>query len=244
MGGPTFAMADHADHIHCGFTPQYGTGEVGKQFETVLKPDQWEQLIDRIGEARPAEGAAQALEVLAPRRARASGRATPTRASSVVTPASLFPFAQLDFAGSLGLDDGRYLVRSEGEASEVLIVSRRSARRRSAAGAAARTQPRRAAGRPGAAPADQGDRGDAAGPRRPRGGGAVAGRRGRRRRGGGGVRRRAPCALVNRALHAHGAAAQDPYVHEVSAAAGGRDCGSATARASRSPRASGATRAS
>jgi len=49
MGGPTFAMADHADHIHCGFTPQYGSGEIGKQFETVLKPGQWEQLIDRIG---------------------------------------------------------------------------------------------------------------------------------------------------------------------------------------------------
>jgi hypothetical protein len=49
MGGPTFTLADHADHIHCGFTPQFGTGEVGKQFETVLKPDQWEQLIDRIG---------------------------------------------------------------------------------------------------------------------------------------------------------------------------------------------------
>jgi len=49
MGGPTFSMADHADHIHVGFTPQYGTGKLGKEFDAVLKPDQWEKLIDRIG---------------------------------------------------------------------------------------------------------------------------------------------------------------------------------------------------
>ncbi|HZA58309.1 MAG TPA: hypothetical protein VE523_03895, partial [Solirubrobacterales bacterium] len=49
LGGPTFSMADHADHIHVGFTPGYGEGEVDKQFEAVLKPGQWEQLIDRIG---------------------------------------------------------------------------------------------------------------------------------------------------------------------------------------------------
>ncbi|MGH2960604.1 MAG: lytic murein transglycosylase [Solirubrobacterales bacterium] len=49
MGGPTLAMSDHADHIHCGFTPQYGKGELGKQVETILKPDQWNQLLDRIG---------------------------------------------------------------------------------------------------------------------------------------------------------------------------------------------------
>jgi murein DD-endopeptidase MepM/ murein hydrolase activator NlpD len=49
MGGPTFSMADHADHIHCGFTPQYGTSKTGQQFDAVLKPSQWEQLIDQIG---------------------------------------------------------------------------------------------------------------------------------------------------------------------------------------------------
>ena len=49
LGGPTFSMADHADHIHVGFTPQYGTDKLGKQFDAVLKPDQWEKLIDRIG---------------------------------------------------------------------------------------------------------------------------------------------------------------------------------------------------
>jgi murein DD-endopeptidase MepM/ murein hydrolase activator NlpD len=48
LGGPTFSMADHADHIHCGFTPQYGTDKMGKEFDAVLKPDQWEKLISRI----------------------------------------------------------------------------------------------------------------------------------------------------------------------------------------------------
>jgi murein DD-endopeptidase MepM/ murein hydrolase activator NlpD len=50
MGGPTFSMADHADHIHCGFTPQYGTDKMGKEFDAVLKPDQWEKLINRISD--------------------------------------------------------------------------------------------------------------------------------------------------------------------------------------------------
>jgi hypothetical protein len=50
MGGPTLSMSDHADHIHCGFTPQYGTDRLNRQFETVLKPDQWSRLLDRIGE--------------------------------------------------------------------------------------------------------------------------------------------------------------------------------------------------
>jgi len=49
IGGPTLAMADHADHIHCGFTPTYGADEIGKQVDTVLKPDQWNRLLDRIG---------------------------------------------------------------------------------------------------------------------------------------------------------------------------------------------------
>jgi hypothetical protein len=49
MGGPTFTMADHADHIHCGFTPQYGTTKSGRQLTAVLKPGQWSRLLDRIG---------------------------------------------------------------------------------------------------------------------------------------------------------------------------------------------------
>jgi hypothetical protein len=47
----TFAMGDHADHVHVGFQPAFGpgSGSVARQFREILKPDQWERLIDRIG---------------------------------------------------------------------------------------------------------------------------------------------------------------------------------------------------
>jgi hypothetical protein len=50
LGGPSFALSDHADHVHIGWQPLYGTGKLGEQFAQLLKPDQWERLIDRIGE--------------------------------------------------------------------------------------------------------------------------------------------------------------------------------------------------
>ena len=49
----TFAMGDHADHVHVGYQPISGPGS-GSDLEAVrrqiLKPDQWERLIDRLGE--------------------------------------------------------------------------------------------------------------------------------------------------------------------------------------------------
>jgi hypothetical protein len=51
FGGPSFAMSDHHDHVHVGFQPQYGPGSSAeKQFIEILKPDQWERLIDRIAD--------------------------------------------------------------------------------------------------------------------------------------------------------------------------------------------------
>ena len=52
FGGPSFAMADHADHVHVGYAPESGPGSpgVGKQFTEILKPDQWQALIDRIAD--------------------------------------------------------------------------------------------------------------------------------------------------------------------------------------------------
>jgi hypothetical protein len=46
----TLAMADHADHIHVGFRPQFTPGKNGKLTESVLKPSQWIKLIDRLGQ--------------------------------------------------------------------------------------------------------------------------------------------------------------------------------------------------
>ena len=47
----TFAMADHADHIHVGWRALYGTNsKMAKQINAILKPKQWIKLIDRLGE--------------------------------------------------------------------------------------------------------------------------------------------------------------------------------------------------
>jgi murein DD-endopeptidase MepM/ murein hydrolase activator NlpD len=48
MGGPSFSMADHADHIHVGYYPKGQAPGAGKQFVELLKPDQWQRLIGRI----------------------------------------------------------------------------------------------------------------------------------------------------------------------------------------------------
>ena len=50
LGGPSFAMGDHADHIHVGYAPVGKPSELSKQFAAVLKPDQWRDLIDRIAQ--------------------------------------------------------------------------------------------------------------------------------------------------------------------------------------------------
>jgi murein DD-endopeptidase MepM/ murein hydrolase activator NlpD len=47
----TFAMGDHADHIHIGWRPVFGANsEAARRVAAVLKPDQWIELIDRISE--------------------------------------------------------------------------------------------------------------------------------------------------------------------------------------------------
>jgi hypothetical protein len=47
----TMAMGDHADHIHIGWRPQFGTNsKASKQVNAVLKPKQWIRLIDRLSE--------------------------------------------------------------------------------------------------------------------------------------------------------------------------------------------------
>ncbi|MBA2522148.1 MAG: peptidoglycan DD-metalloendopeptidase family protein, partial [Solirubrobacterales bacterium] len=49
MGGPTYAMGDHDDHIHVGFTPD-ATASGQPLGGGLLKPDQWDKLLKRIGE--------------------------------------------------------------------------------------------------------------------------------------------------------------------------------------------------
>ena len=51
IGGPTFAMADHADHIHVGFRPMFGANrKLGRQALAVLEPGQWSDLLARLRE--------------------------------------------------------------------------------------------------------------------------------------------------------------------------------------------------
>jgi murein DD-endopeptidase MepM/ murein hydrolase activator NlpD len=45
LGGPSFAMADHADHVHIGYSP---VGGPEARFVQLLKPDQWTRLTDRL----------------------------------------------------------------------------------------------------------------------------------------------------------------------------------------------------
>jgi soluble lytic murein transglycosylase-like protein len=46
----TFAMGDHADHIHVGFRPATGPGAAASPSAAVLEPHQWPRLIARIDE--------------------------------------------------------------------------------------------------------------------------------------------------------------------------------------------------
>ncbi len=53
----TLAMADHDDHIHVGYKPVTGKG--GKQLEQLLKPGQWDDLVDQLSNIEIPEVAAQ-----------------------------------------------------------------------------------------------------------------------------------------------------------------------------------------
>ncbi|HYJ22590.1 MAG TPA: lytic murein transglycosylase [Solirubrobacterales bacterium] len=51
LPGPTsFAMADHYDHVHVGYHALESNNPLEAQFSALLKPDQWQRLIDRLGQ--------------------------------------------------------------------------------------------------------------------------------------------------------------------------------------------------
>jgi hypothetical protein len=52
-GRNTLALPDHNDHIHVGFRPLFGDNKkLGKQALVVLKPGQWNNLIQRLNQLR------------------------------------------------------------------------------------------------------------------------------------------------------------------------------------------------
>jgi hypothetical protein len=55
FGGNTFAMSDHADHVHIGYSPLPGEEDLGgrgsrQDFTAVLEPKQWQRLINRLAD--------------------------------------------------------------------------------------------------------------------------------------------------------------------------------------------------
>jgi Transglycosylase SLT domain len=75
LGPPTFALPDHADHIHVGFTFTAPGDRLG-QLSEILDPEQWERLVERLGEIRNPDVSAKPSDAALPtggetRRARA-----------------------------------------------------------------------------------------------------------------------------------------------------------------------------
>jgi murein DD-endopeptidase MepM/ murein hydrolase activator NlpD len=50
-GQNTLALPDHANHIHVGFHPLFGENtKLGREAQSVLKPGQWDDLVQRLGQ--------------------------------------------------------------------------------------------------------------------------------------------------------------------------------------------------
>ena len=49
LGPPTFILPDHYNHIHVGYTFTTGGSSI-QQLGQILKPDQWQRLIQRLGQ--------------------------------------------------------------------------------------------------------------------------------------------------------------------------------------------------
>ena len=68
LGGPSFAMGDHADHVHIGYSPTGDTDNT--RFVQLLKPDQWQRLIERLGEIENPEVPTEPSDAALPDEAR------------------------------------------------------------------------------------------------------------------------------------------------------------------------------
>ena len=50
LRAPSFALADHYDHIHVGYTPPTAQRRRASSSVELLKPEQWKRLIEPLGE--------------------------------------------------------------------------------------------------------------------------------------------------------------------------------------------------
>ena len=227
-------------------------GRPSKQFTELLKPDQWKRLIGRIAQIHnptvPTSPSRYSLPAGKGKQKR-TGQAAPTRrlawppapvGSAAVSAPDRFAFVQLDVPGRLGLDDGRYLLRSDhDEQAETVVVVQTLGR--AGASPPAAPPPRRAVSSPARDPpevpftrltvitAERSDAEDAA--RRARA-------RRRRRRGGRGGRRRGPPGRQRGAARPPGRHPRSLWPRDRARGGAGRQ-GSGTAPARGSPRAAG-----
>jgi hypothetical protein len=54
-GETSFALGDHYDHVHVGYQALSGANPLEAQFSALLKPDQWQRLIARLGQIENPE---------------------------------------------------------------------------------------------------------------------------------------------------------------------------------------------
>jgi hypothetical protein len=54
-GETSFALPDHYDHVHIGYHPLATEESGSERFSAILKPDQWQRLIDRLGQIENPE---------------------------------------------------------------------------------------------------------------------------------------------------------------------------------------------
>ena len=52
-GETSFALPDHYDHVHVGYHPL--SGPFDQQFNSLLKPGQWQRLTNRLGQIENPE---------------------------------------------------------------------------------------------------------------------------------------------------------------------------------------------
>ena len=140
IGGPTFAMADHADHIHVGFQAavRRRTRKLGRQALAVLKPGQWSDLLARLREIENPVVPTKPSKYSLPAE-NADKRASDAHTGRIAAPPALFGFVQLEFGFLLGPADGRYLLRRspDAEPERVLVLRHARARRSGACSRAA-----------------------------------------------------------------------------------------------------------
>ena len=75
LEGPSFAMSDHDDHVHVGYSAVDsggGSAKPGTELTQVLKPEQWKRLVERIGEIKNPEVPTEPSEFSTPTKKRSS----------------------------------------------------------------------------------------------------------------------------------------------------------------------------